>query len=91
MALDHRLREEAMTFRAELTDDEDLVTKINDSVESRAVLVKLPQDKSLTLDGFVQMQEMAVKQNPVSLSLVGRISRWRPLFRSLPSSQQSAD
>jgi hypothetical protein len=49
--------------------DEDLVTKINDSVESRAVLVKPPQDKSLTLDGFVQMQEMAVKQNSVSLSL----------------------
>ena len=56
---------------------EDLVTKINDIVEnriqknlkliSRAILVKLPQDKSLSLDEFVQMQEVAVKKNSVYL------------------------
>lgn len=50
---------------------EDLITKINDIVEnriqknlkfiSRAVLVNLPNDRSVALDEFVLMQELAVK------------------------------
>ncbi|KAH8068253.1 dynein light chain binding protein [Aureococcus anophagefferens] len=51
---------------------EDLITKINDLVENRieknlkiiarTILVDLPEDKSVTLDEFVSMQELAVRE-----------------------------
>ncbi|KAH8095110.1 dynein light chain binding protein [Aureococcus anophagefferens] len=74
---------------------EDLITKINDLVENRieknlkiiarTILVDLPEDKSVTLDEFVSMQELAVREQTEML-----VSPLDPSVPDLPEPELSA-